>query len=40
MDLLYSTGNITQYFVITYKGKNLKTNRYVYMYDGITLLYT
>ena len=26
-DLLYSTGNYTQYFVITYKGKNPKKNR-------------
>ena len=40
MDLLYSTENTTQYFIITYKGKNLKKNRYVYMYNGITLLYT
>ena len=25
-DLLYSTGNYTQYFVITYKGRFLKKN--------------
>ena len=32
-DLLYGTGNSTQDFVITYMGKNLKKNRYVYMYN-------
>ena len=29
-DLLYSTGNYTQYFVITYKGKE---SEYIYMYN-------
>ena len=28
-DLLYSTGNYTQYFVITYKGKESETNIYI-----------
>ena len=28
-DLLYSTENYTQYFVITYKGKELKKNIYI-----------
>ena len=32
-DLLYSTGNSTQYSVITYMGKNLKKNRYMNMYN-------
>ena len=33
-DLLYNTGNCTQYSVITYMGKNLKKNgeRYIYIY--------
>ena len=30
--LLYSTGNSTQYFVITYMEKNLNKKRYMYMY--------
>ena len=30
-DLLYSTGNSTQYFVITYKGKEYENNP-IYMY--------
>ena len=30
-DLLYSTGNYIQYFVITYKGKSLKKNMCIYM---------
>ena len=29
MDLLYSTGNYTQYFVITYKGKESE-KEYIY----------
>ena len=29
-DLLYSTGNFTQYYVITYVRKNLKMNGYVW----------
>ena len=36
-DLLYSTGNYTQYFVITYKGKVSKTHTHTrahtYMYN-------
>ena len=32
-DLLYSTGNSTQYSVITYMRKNLKKNEYMYMYN-------
>ena len=33
-DLMYCTGNTTQYSVITYMGKkNLKKNGYVYMYN-------
>ena len=32
-DLLYSTGNYTQYFVITYKGKEYEKNRYICMYN-------
>ena len=32
-DLLYSTGNYTQYFVISYKGKEYeKENIYTYIY--------
>ena len=31
-DLLCSTGNCTQYLVITYKGKNLKKNICIYIY--------
>ena len=30
--MLYSTGNYTQYYVITYKEKNLKKNIYIYIY--------
>ena len=29
-DLLYSTGNYTQNFVITYKGKESENNIYIY----------
>ena len=32
-DLLNSTGNSTQYSVITHMEKNLKKNGYVYMYN-------
>ena len=32
-DLLYSTGNHIQYFIITYKGKELEKNRHVCMYN-------
>ena len=32
-DLLYSTGNYTQYFVITYEGKESKTNRCICLYN-------
>ena len=38
-DLLYSTGNYTQYFVITYKGKESE-KEYIYIYNSTTLLYT
>ena len=31
-DLLYNTGNYTQYSVITYMGKDSKKNRYMYMH--------
>ena len=32
-DLLYSTGNSTQYFVITYMGKESeKMKKYIYIY--------
>ena len=31
-DLLYSTGNSTQYSVVTYMGKESKTGGRVYMY--------
>ena len=34
---MYSTGNYTQYFVITYKGKELYTMLCVYVY---TYIYT
>ena len=32
-DLLYSTGNLTQYSVMTYMGKNLKKRGYMYMHN-------
>ncbi len=32
-DLLYSTGNSTQYSVITYREKNLKKRRSVNLYN-------
>ena len=38
-DLLYSTGNYTQYLVIDYNGKNQK-HTYIHMYNRIILLYT
>ena len=44
-DLLY-TENYTQYFVITYKGKELEKSEkeyiyiYIHIHTGITLLYT
>ena len=38
-DILYSTGNYTQYFVISCKRK-VSENRYVCTYNSITLLYT
>ena len=34
-DLLYSTGNSTQYSVMTYMGKNLK-KEWIYIYIHIT----
>ena len=34
MDLLYSTGNYTEHFVITYMGKNLeKKKEYICWFD-------
>ena len=36
-DLLYSTGNYTQYLIITYKGKEFEEE---YAYNWITLLYS
>ena len=41
-DLLYSTGNYTQYFVIMYKGEESEKNRYICMYmcNQFKLLYT
>ena len=38
-DLLYNTGNYTQYLVVTYNGKESK-KEYIYIYITITLLYT
>ena len=35
-DLLYSTGNYTQYFVITYKGKESEKE---YMYTHMYYIY-
>lgn len=31
-DVVYNPGNSTQYLILTYKGKNLKENIYIYMY--------
>ena len=45
-DLLYSTGNYTQHYIITYREKNLKKSIYIYIYvhthiySGIVTLYT
>ena len=39
-DLLYSTGNSTQYSVMAYMEKKLKKSEYMYMYNGFTSLYT
>ena len=33
-DLLYSTGNYTQYFVTTYNRKEYEKNRYICMYNN------
>ena len=33
-DLLYSTGNYTQYFIIIYKGKESEKNRYICIYNN------
>ena len=38
-DLLYGTGNYTQYFVITYNGKILKRNIYIYIYTFVYFLF-
>ena len=32
-DLLYSIGNSTQYFLMTYMGKESKNSGYMYMYS-------
>ena len=37
-DLLYGTGNYTQYFLITYKEKEPK-NEYIYIYIYLTYIY-
>ena len=34
-DLLYSTGNYTQYLVVVYNGKESKNNIYIYIYTYI-----
>ena len=34
-DLLYSTGNYTQYFVVNYKGKILKKNTHTHMSEPL-----
>ena len=39
-DLLYSTGNSTQYSVMICMGENVKENGCVYMCNRITLLYS
>ena len=36
-DLLYRTGNPSQYAVLIYMEKNLKKNGCLYMYNWITL---
>ena len=33
--VLNSTGNYTQYFIITYKGKNLQQNIYTYVTESL-----
>ena len=37
-DLLYNTGNYTQYFTITYKGKESEKSIYVQLNHGATYL--
>ena len=37
-DLLFSTGNSTQYSVIIYMGKESEKNRYTYMYSQVCLV--
>ena len=39
-DLLYGTGNSTQYSIITYMGNESEKNRYMYMNNQVILLYT
>ena len=39
-DLLYSTGNSTQYFVINYTGKESKIRAYIYIYKTESLCCT
>ena len=34
-DLLYSTGNYTQYFLINYKGRESEEYTYIYIYIHI-----
>ena len=34
-DLMYSTGNYSQYFVIIYRGKESENNLYIYIYTYI-----
>lgn len=31
-DVVYTAGNSAQYLILTYKGKNLKENIYIYMH--------
>ena len=39
-DLLYGTGNSTQYSIITYMGNESEKNSYMYMNNQVILLYT
>ena len=39
-DLLYSTRDSAPCSLITYMGKEFKKNGYMYVYNGVTLLYS
>ena len=39
-DLLYNTGNLTQYSLMTYVEKNLEKSEYISMCKRFTLVYT